>query len=201
MEARHDNQTLAVARPYAEALLAIAEEAGSADQVREELEAIERLAAGNPDFAEYLVNPAVDAEARKNGLERMFRGKASDLVVDTLQVMNRKGRAALAPAVAAAYRALHDRREHRVEVRVTSAVPLDDAQRRRLAAAIERGTGLTPSLVERVDASLVGGLVVALGDTKVDASLARRLENLSEALRERASRQLRSGSHVEGMVA
>lgn len=201
MEARHDNETLAVARPYAEALLGLAAEAGTAGEVRIELEAIERLAAQNPGFRDYLVNPAVDAAARKRGIERMFRGKASDLVVDTLQVMNRKGRAALAPAVAAAYRALHDQRERRVEVRVTSAVPLDDEQRRRLAAAIERGTGLTPSLVERVDPALVGGLIVALGDTKVDASIATRLKNLSEALRERASRQLRSGSHVEGMVA
>lgn len=201
MEARHDNETLAAARPYAAALLEIAEEAGTADQVREELDAVERLAAESRGFRDYLVNPAIDTEAREKGLERMFRGKASDLVVDTLQVMNRKGRAALAPAMAAAYRALHDRRERRVEVRVTSAVPLDDAQRRRLAAAIERGTGLTPSLVERIDPNLVGGLVVALGDTKIDASIASRVKNLSEALRERASRQLRSGSHVEGMVA
>lgn len=199
--ASHDDKTLAAARPYAEALVGLAEEAGTAAEVREELTAIERLAADSADFRDFLVNPAIDTDERTQSLERMFRGRASDVVVDALQVMNRKGRIALAPAVAAVYRQLHDRFEKRVEVRVTSAVPLGDEQRRHLAEAIERSTGLTPTLDERVDPAIVGGLVVALGDVKVDASIATRLKNLSEALRERASRQLRSGSHVEGMVA
>jgi F-type H+-transporting ATPase subunit delta len=199
--ASHDDTNLAAARPYAEALVGLAEEAGVAAEAREELEAIERMAAESAAFRDYLVDPAVDAEERRASLERMFRGRLSDLVVDTLQVMNRKGRIALAPAVAAAYRQLHDRIERRVEVRVTSAVPLSEEQRRHLAAAIERSTGLEPTLDERVDAAILGGLVVALGDVKVDASIASRLKNLSEALRQRASRQLRSGSHVEGMVA
>lgn len=199
--ASHDDKNLAAARPYAEALVALAEEAGTAAEVREELAAIERMAAQSAAFRDYLVDPAIDADERRASLERMFRGRFSELVVDTLQVMNRKGRIALAPAVAAAYRQLHDRIERRVEVRVTSAVPLSAEQRRHLAAAIERSTGLEPMLDERVDPAIVGGLVVALGDTKVDASIASRLKNLSEALRQRASRQLRSGSHVEGMVA
>lgn len=198
--AGHDDKTLAIARPYAEALLGLARAAGADDRVREELDEIARLAAG-PAFRDYLGNPAVDAGERRESLERIFRGKASDLVVDTLQVMNRKGRIALVPAVAAAYRAAHDEAAGRVEVAVTSAVPLTDPQRRRLVAAIEGGTGLAPKLVERVDPAILGGLVVRLGDQKADASVATRLRNLSEALRARASRQLRSGSHVEGMVA
>jgi F-type H+-transporting ATPase subunit delta len=199
--AGHDDKTLAIARPYAEALLGLAQRAGAAAEVREELTAIEGLIAERPAFRDFLTNPGIDAGERRGSLERLFRGRASDLVVDALQVMNRKGRIALVPAVAAAYRAAHDRLERRVEVRVASAVPLDDEQRRRLAAAIESGTGLAPTLVERVDRSLVGGLVVTLGDTKIDASVASRLRKLSEALRARASRQLSSGSHVEGMVA
>lgn len=200
MEA-HDDKTMAVARPYAEALLGLAGKAGAAAEVREELAAIERLAAENPGFRDFLTNPAIDAGQRRGSLERMFRGRASDLVVDALQVMNRKGRIGLVTAVAAAYRAAHDLLERRVEVQVASAVPLDDEQRRRLAAAIEGGTGLEATLVERVDPSLLGGLVVSLGDTKIDASVASRLRKLSEALRARASRQLGSGSHVEGKVA
>lgn len=199
--AGHDDKTLAIARPYAEALLGLARAAGAEDRVREELDEIARLAAERPAFRDYLDNPAIDAGERREALERIFRGRASDLVVDTLQVMNRKGRIALLPAVAAAYRAAHDEAAGRVEVRVTSAVPLTDAQRRRLVDAIEGGTGLVPKLVERVDPAILGGLVVRLGDRKADASVATRLRNLSEALRARASRQLRSGSHVEGMVA
>lgn len=199
--AGQDDKTLAVARPYAAALLDLAGEAGVADQVRDELAEIERLLAEDAAFREFLTDPAIDTQERTTSLERMFRGRAHDLVVDTLQVMNRKGRIALVPAMAAGYRAAHDRLAGRVEVRVTSAVELSAEQRRQLTAAIAAGTGLTPSLVEQVDPALLGGLVVVLGDRKADASVATRLRNLSEALRARASRQLRSGSHVEGMVA
>jgi F-type H+-transporting ATPase subunit delta len=159
------------------------------------------MLAESAPFRDFLTNPAIDGDERSTSIERMFRGRTHDLVVDTLQVMNRKGRIALVPAMAVAYRAAHDELAGRVEVRVTSAVPLSDDQRRRLASAIESGSGLTATLVESVDPGVVGGLVVVVGDRKADASVATKLRNLSEALRSRASRQLRSGSHVEGMVA
>lgn len=196
-----DDKSRAIARPYAEALLDLARRAGAAQEVREELDEIAGLAEESPAFREFLDDPAIDAEERRESLERMFRGRASDLLVDALQVMSRKGRIALLPAVAAAYRAAHDVAAGRIEVEVRSAVPLSEEQRRSLVAAIESGTGLAPTLVERVEPALLGGLVVRIGDRKADASLATRLKNLSEALRARASRQLRSGSHVEGMVA
>jgi F-type H+-transporting ATPase subunit delta len=198
---RYDDKTAAVARVYAAALLALAEEDGRADEVRDELTALEELVERSPAFHDFLVSPAIGADERSASLEKALRGRASDLVADAVQVMNRKGRSGLLPAVAATYREAHDVLRQRVEVRVTSALPLTAAQRERLAAAVEAATGRQPSLEERVDPAILGGLVVQLGDRKADASLATRLKNLSAALLARASRQLRSGSHVEGMVA
>ena len=198
---RLDDRTVAVSRVYAEALLTLAEEAGTADEVRRELAGLEELFAGRPAIREFLLNPAVDADQRAASLERALRGRLSDLLVDTLLVMNRKGRALLLPALIATYAEAHDRLRRKVEVRVTSALPLSDDQRRRLAAAVEAATGLEPILVERVDPGIVGGLVVQVGDRKADASVATRVKNLSAALLARATRQLRSDSHVEGMVA
>ncbi len=196
----YDDRTAAVAAVYADAVLELAAERGEEDEVREELDALAGMVRSDRGFREFLSNPAIDSADRAESLERTLSGRTSGLVLDTLQVMNRKGRLGLLPALAVAYRASHDRLRHRVVVKVTSAVPLADAQRDELAAAIEAATRRTPSFEERVDPGLLGGLVVQIGDRKADNSVATRLKNLSKALLG-ASRQMRTGSHVEGNLA
>jgi F-type H+-transporting ATPase subunit delta len=196
--ARFDDKAMAVAEVYADAMLELAHEAGVADDLRGELDGLASLYATDPGFRDFLTNPAIDADERKASLERMFRGRTSDLLADSLQVLNGKGRSALLPAVVAQYRKAHDRLGRRVVVHVTSARPLSDGQRARLAAAVRQRTGFEPSFEERVAPSLVGGLVVRIGDQKIDGSVATKLAKLGEALLARASREIHSGTYVEG---
>lgn len=191
------DQAAAVAAVYAAAMLGLGERRGEADDLRAELDELARFADRDRGFAAFLANPRIDAEDRAASLERMFRGRASDLLADALQVIHRKGRIALVPAIAAAYAERHDVLRGVIEVQVTSARPLDDDQRRRLEAAIRAKTGRRPRLAERVDPELLGGLVVRIGDEKVDGSIATRLEGLSQALLARASAEILSGTHVE----
>lgn len=193
-----DDKVVALARIYADALLRVADGAGLADEVREEMDTLGTLQTERPAFHDFLVNRGIEEDERRDSLESMFRGRLSDVTVNFLQVLNRKERSALLPAVVAAYRDAHDRLRRRVEVRVTSARPLSDDQRGRLAAAIRRRTGMDARFDETVDASLLGGMVVQIGDAKTDGSAATRLHNLSEALLARASREIHSGTHVEG---
>lgn len=192
-----DDRTTAVARVYADAMLALAEEGGQADELGEELAALADVYRRDPDFERFVASPLVDAEERQASLERMLRGRASDLLVDSLQVMNRKGRLGLLPAVAQTYRHTLHRRRGRIEVQVASAVDLSEAHREQLRQAIRRRTGHEPVLEVTVDPSLLGGLVVRIGDQKIDASVATQLENLSRTLLTRASREVGSGAYVE----
>ena len=196
--ATFDDKERAVSRVYAEALLSLAGKQGSAGEVREELDALAALYDADAGFRDFLSNPAIDAEERRRSQEAMLRGRLLDVTVDALQVLNAKGRSALLPAVAGAYRAAHDKASRRVGVRVTSARPLTDGQRDSLAETVRRTTGFEASFEETVDPSIVGGLVVQIGDQKTDGSVATRLHNLSEALLARASREIHSGTYVEG---
>jgi F-type H+-transporting ATPase subunit delta len=196
--ASFDDRQMAVARVYSRALLEVAAGAGEEDVVREELESLEALWQADPAFRDFLTNPAVDADDRRGSLDTMFRSRLSPVTIDALQVINRKERSALLPEVVEGYREAHDRLRKRVEVQVSSARPLSDAQRDSLAAAVRERTGLEPSFAETVDPSLVGGLVVQIGDEKTDGSVVTRLRNLGEALLDRASREIHSGTYVEG---
>lgn len=192
--AKVDDRDLAVGRLYAEAMLGLAEERGQSDALLEELKELVEFLDHNPKVEHFLASQMVDSEGRARVLDDLFRGQGSELLLDSLQVVNRKGRLGQLRAIAESYRiALRDLRGW-VDVHVRSAVPLDDAQRTRLKDVIAASTGRKPTLFERVDPSLIGGMVVEVAGRKFDASVASRLHDLSEALLARASREIHSGT-------
>jgi F-type H+-transporting ATPase subunit delta len=186
-----DQRLMGLARVYARAILALAVAQGEAEALLEELAALGRLVAREPAFADFLASPLVDVEDRRETLERVFRGRASDLLVDTLQVLNRKRRLGFLPAIAHVYRAELRQRQGLVDVKVRTAAPLPEPLRDRLRAALVRFTGgRRPELEETVDPALLGGIVVEVDGKKVDASLAARLRELGAALAQRASQEI-----------
>jgi F-type H+-transporting ATPase subunit delta len=182
-----------LARVWAEALFRVAEEKGVAETVLDQIEQIAGWGATHPEFGRALLSPLASPEERAQGLERIFRGRAHDVLVDFLQVLNRKGRSALLGAVARQYRAVLQAARGVVDVTVASAVALDDAGRERVRSAVRKRTGLEPRLVEKVDPSLLGGLVVRVGDAKYDTSLSTKLERMRHALLERATSEIIQG--------
>lgn len=188
-----DNRDLAVGRLYAEAMLALAEEQGQSDALLEELKDLAGLLDQNPKLEHFLASPLVDEEGRARVIEELFRGRTSDLLADSLQVINRKGRLGQIRAIAESYRTAHRDLRGWVDVKVRTAVPLSEALRSRLADSIAAFTGKKPALFEKVDPSLIGGVVVEVEGKKIDASVASRLRDLSAALLARAAREIQSG--------
>lgn len=184
---------LAVARVWADSIFALAAAASQEDELLAELDDLVALLDAERDIDGLLASPLVDDEAKRRLLEKAFRGRLTDLLVDALQVLREKGRLGLVRPVAEEYRAEWMRRRNRVEVEVTSAVPLGDDLRQELKFAVAERTNRHPVLKERVDPSILGGIVVLIGDDKFDSSVARELARLEEALLARASRELLSG--------
>lgn len=193
MSAALDPQHLAVAGVYAEALLALASAQSREDVLLEELGGLVDLLDRRADLERFLGSPLADPQQQSALLEKALRGRASDILVDTLQVMRRKGRLQLVRAVAATYRAQWLRLKGRVEVAVTTAVPLTAELRAQLVEAANRATGKTAQILERVDPALLGGMVVRIGDQKLDRSVATEVARLGAALMARASSELLSG--------
>jgi len=190
MSSRVDEQEVAVADVYASALLKLAERQGDGDAVLEELEAISSLLSDQPEFAGYLSSPMVDVEARRATIDKTFHGRLNELLVNTLQVMNRRNRLDLLEALRAAYSRDLDETRKRESVEVTTAVPLTESLRERLRQAVSKMTGRETRLIESVDEALVGGLVVKIGDQKIDTSVARSLTLLRHKFEERASAEV-----------
>jgi F-type H+-transporting ATPase subunit delta len=187
------DDSTAVAAVYAEALLDLAQEKGAAEDLRDELDGLRQLLADDSRTAAFFTSPLVDARLRAAALDRAFRGKASDLLADALQVIARKGRLELMPAIAEEYRRLVDRRQGIVDARVTSAVALSAELRERLAAELGKALGKTARLSERVDPELLGGVVVEVEGWKFDSSVSAQLQRLQTNLLERAANEIVRG--------
>jgi F-type H+-transporting ATPase subunit delta len=192
---------LGVPRVYARAMLSLAAAQGTEEELLGELDDLGRIIGADPELAFFLGSPLVGAEERAAALEKIFRRRASDLLTDALEVINRKGRLGLLPAIIAAYRGEYRALRGLVDARVTTAVALSPEMRESLAAAIARFTGKKPELAERVDPALLGGLVVEVAGEKIDTSLATRLHSVGAALAERSTLELHRGTAVPELPA
>lgn len=182
-----------LAKVYAVAMLRLSQAAKLAEALDEELRNFAAFIDKDAAFATFLESPTVDGNVRKLTIEKLLRGKYSDLLVDTLQVLNRNERSGLIREVAQAYHELLEEATGRVEVQVRSASALNDVLRGQLRETLAKTTGKQVDLVERIDESLIGGLVVQIGDTKYDSSVRRKLHTVGALLMERASREIHRG--------
>ncbi len=190
--AKYDHQAVTIADSYARTLLDLSEAQGASDTILEEVEEILGGIDRDAAFAAFLTGEAIDDDRRAEALEKYFRGRASDLMVNALQVINRKGRCDLIPLIFERYRLALEQLRKQIEVEVISAVPLTDALRAQLRDAVQAVAQKTPLLVEKVDPAILGGLIVRVGDEKMDSSVTRRLEQLGAALHERALHEIHS---------
>lgn len=186
-------QEIAIAGVYAQALLKLAEAQGQADTVLEELEALAALIDHDPGFANFLRSPLVGTQDRRQSLDRMFQGKMNEILLDTLLVMNSKGRSGLVRALVEAYSQEYEQLRGQVRVAVQSAVPLTDGLRRQLRDVVSGFTGKAPKLEESVDPDLIGGLVLQVADRRIDTSVFKEIKGLRQQLLDRASQEIHRG--------
>lgn len=185
---------LRLADVYAAALFELAREKDQVEHVRGELDELVKLLNTQPEFAAFLESAGIGAERREAGLERMLRGRVSDLVLNTLLVMNRHGRAGLLAALHRRFVLRQEQAAGEVEGVAISAVELSPEQRgevQRLAAVL---SGKKPLLKFEVDPQVVGGLVLRIGDMLWDDSIRTKLETARQALHERAERGFTSAA-------
>ena len=187
----------AVARVYAQSLLELAEAAGGDEKIAEtgeQLAAVVEIVHSDPQFAEFLRSPIVKRSSRGDSIRRMLDGQVSDLLLRFLLVLNDKGRLGRLADVSAAFEEILNERFGKVEVDVfTVDGRLDDAQVSLLAGKIRSKLGKEPVFHQYKDPSLIGGLVLRVGDQLIDGSVRGRLRGLRESLLGRGTAAIRSG--------
>ena len=170
-----------VARVYAQALFDAARETGVVEPVRRDLNDFVAALAASASLRHVIADPQIETSAKVRVLAEITRG-GQPLVANTLQLMLERGRFAALPELGLAYDALAIVEEGVVEVEVVSAAELSPDTQKKIADRVREVTGRRVELARRVDPSIIGGLVLRMGDIIVDGSVKARIRQLRRKL-------------------
>ena len=134
-----------------------------------------------PELRQLLRNPQLDPRAKAAALEEVVGG-ADELVRNFLLLVVEKGRSAQVEDIYREFERLVAARERRLEVELTTAFELSDAEARKILQQIERGSGRKVDATRKVDPALIGGIVLQAGSLRLDASVRGRLDRLRQEL-------------------
>jgi len=178
---------------YAEALLNVAEKRNRVDDVAQELSGIVgELFVRMPDLQKLFLSRIIQRDKKAKLIDAAFGDNLGELTLDFIRVLNGRDRLELLRPVSEAYKTLLDRRRSRVRVLVRSAVPLTEEVLNQLKTTMSVSLGKEPVIDSRIDETLLGGMIVQVGDVVYDSSAKTRLESIRTQLLSRSSYEIQS---------
>jgi len=167
---------------YASALFEVAKGEDDLSRVEDELFTVAGRVQGNDALRDALTDRSLPVDLRQGIVEDLLGGRASATTTNLVSMIVGAGRAKDLPAIIEKFlqKSAGSRSETLAEV--TSAIPLEGDQERRLTEALTRRLKRSVSLKVTVDPSIMGGLIVRTGDTVIDGSVRSRLEQLKNQL-------------------
>jgi len=169
-----------IARPYAEAVFELAKDKGDLKSWSDKMELLSAIAS-NDDMAMVIANPDMGEH-----VVALFKDIAGDKLdesgMNLVKLCAENGRLDVLPEVAAIFEEFKAEEESTVVAEVTSAIALNDEQKSNIAAALKKRLEREVTIVETVDESLIGGVIIRAGDLVIDGSATTRLESLGNAL-------------------
>ena len=174
-------EAITIALPYAEAAFKLARDKNRLAAWADMLQLLEAVAQDARVQAR-IGDPNVSAEQLKTLFLAICGDRLDGDARNFVMVLADNGRAELLPQIRAAFDELKSGHEGVLEARIVSAFPMSDEQISQLAARLEKKYGRKISTTVEVDASLIGGLRIEVGDQVMDASVRGRLQNMAQAL-------------------
>ena len=175
---------------YAKALLGAA--GSNTDSIVSQLESVVKECLDRfPALEQALGSPNIAQEEKEAMLDRIFGGKIDTLLLNFIKVLCRRGRAGSLRAVQVTASMLRDEQLGRLHVKVTSPMPLSDDQRSAIRAQLKSAFGKDAVLEEHTDASLLGGVVLRIGDKVYDGSVQGKLQQMRQTVLSGVRRSMR----------
>lgn len=171
---------LTVAARYAKSLIDLAQEQNQVEVLKADMELFHHTLRANPELKAVLANPIVSHQKKIKILDEVFAGKVNGISISFFKLMINKGRGEVLYTTAQEYVNMYDVKNHIIHASVVSATPLSKENKDKIVADIIAATGGTVKLDAKVDASLIGGFVLTVGDRQVDTSIASDLRKLKK---------------------
>lgn len=171
-----------VAKRYARALFEVAKERGLIDQIETELKIFVEAVNQNAELTKILMHPHIDSQAKKDLLKDVFQSQVAEETMNFVGVLIDNGRESDLAEIAYAYVGLANEERGIADATVTTAKPLSSEEQAQLADQFGKLLNKTLRIQTVVDPSIMGGVVVKIGDRLYDGSIKRKLEHFAHQL-------------------
>ena len=189
-----DSEEQQVGEVYARALLASVP-SQDADAIVDEFESLVRdVLDRNHKLETVLANPKMPVESKWELLDRVFAGRMSVKLLTFMKVVARRHRLNAIRAIQRAATRLRDETAGRIQVQVTVPQPLNDGERSSLVERLKTVFKKDIRMDISVDPSILGGLVIRVGDTVFDGSINGQLQSLRKTVGARSENALRAAA-------
>jgi len=168
-----------VASRYVKSLLGLAVEQKALEFVHQDMLAFAKLCDQNRAFALMLKSPVIKHEKKRAILQLIFVGKVHALTMAIFDIITRKNREPILPIIAKEFHNAYNEFKGIGEASVISAVPLDKKIREEIEQIVKKLSDKKQvEITEKVDAEMIGGFVLNVGDRQIDASIRSKLKAL-----------------------
>jgi len=168
-----------VASRYVRSLLSLAEEQKAVDAVHKDMQLFAKVADENRAFALMLRNPIIKHDKKREILQAIFKGKVHALTLAIFDIITKKNREAILIDIAKQFHNAYNVHMGITKGVVITASPLDASLRAELEQIVKKISNKKEvELIEKVDASMIGGFVLNVGDRQIDASIKNKLKEL-----------------------
>ena len=186
---RHCKQQ--IASVYAKALVGAAEKSQQTDLIVEELDSlVDEVFSKFPAFEATIGSARLSVDEKAQLIDRVFGGRGSEMLQTFMKVLGQHERLDCLREIRREFRRQYNQLRNRVEVEVTTAQPLPDHLRDQIANKLRERLGCEVDVLGRLDESLIGGLVVRVGDTVVDGSVRNKLTQMRSQAVQRVVEQI-----------
>ncbi len=169
-----------VASRYAKSLLELVQEQGNLDAVKSDVEQIIAILKSNTEVQAVLKNPIISGDKKRSILLALFENKVNPLIISFFSILVNKGRAAILVDILKEFIREYNEVKGIVNATVVSATALSEANLKGLQEKISEEIGAQVLLKNNVDATVIGGFVLRVGDRQIDASIAGKLQKLDK---------------------
>jgi F-type H+-transporting ATPase subunit delta len=175
-----------LARVYGRSLFEVAREHGKLEELREQLGQFADALDEHHELAVFFFSPYFSTQEKQDALDRVLEG-ADERFLNFLKLLIENHRMPVIFRVRREYERLWEAENRMLPVEITSAIELDDATTRSVGDRIGQSTGRKVTLTTRVEPNILGGIVVRVGNSILDASIRNRLEQLRKQVAQGAS--------------
>ena len=173
----------AIATPYAEALLQVAESRSETDTVAEQAKGLLAVWNDSSELRQALASPVLEPESKKAALAKLFNDQLTHSLQNLLKLLADRQRIAVLDAVLVRFLELYRELRQITLAKVVSATELTETQQQQLNQKVQAIAGTTAVEFDlSIDPSLIGGFIVSMGSQVIDASLSGQVRRLGLAL-------------------